>query len=393
MIPDPALTNEHTLGHIDCPACELELARAMEETVLSEICFERAFDCWLNEHKRYIKPETLRSYNCARKPLIAFFGAMTTGKIHIGNIRRYQDERKKAAGDLSAFRPTGNLKINYEMSALQQVLKEAGCWKSIAELYKPLPVPKNRSGHSLTEDEESSLREIASRKPKWRLAANCMTVMLSTTMGFGELRQLRRRDVDMNRRCITVRDGAKNNHRDRTIPLNSAAYDAMCWILDRWENLGGTESMQFILPHRPRSLKGPWVLDEPMTAIRSAFENIRKEAGLTHFRLYDCRVQAITKLLSNPTVSPQVAREIAGHISQAMQDRYSIQLFDTKLAALEALEAPSRFRKPVEKVTEMPVDTRHRREYIYIHARRTQPRTDGPVDPEAQNRAVSSFPR
>ena len=49
----------------------------------------------------------------------------------------------------------------------------------------------------------------------------------------------------------------------------------------------------------------------------------------------------ITKLLSDPKVSPQVSKEIAGHISQAMQDRYSIQQHDTKMAALEALESPS----------------------------------------------------
>jgi hypothetical protein len=78
-----------------------------------------------------------------------------------------------------------------------------------------------------------------------------------------------------------------------------------------------------------------------MSAITSAFNQIRKAAGLSHFRIYDCRVQAITKLLSNPMVSPQVSREIAGHISQVMQDRYSIQRFDTKKAALDALEDPS----------------------------------------------------
>jgi hypothetical protein len=78
-----------------------------------------------------------------------------------------------------------------------------------------------------------------------------------------------------------------------------------------------------------------------MSAITSAFNGIRKQAGLPKFRVYDCRVQAITKLLSNPAVSPQVSKEIAGHISQAMQDRYSIQQFDTKMAALDALESPS----------------------------------------------------
>ena len=308
--------------------------------ILVDVPFAKAFDHWLAEHRRYIKPNTIRSYVCCRKPLLSFFGEMITGEIHIDHIRRYQDERRTATGSLSGFRTAGNTRVNYELSTVQQVLKEAGTWKIVGERYKPLPVPKSRSGHSLNHEEERRLREIAFRKPKWRLAAHCMTVMLSTTMGFGELGHVRRRDVDMKRKCVVVRDGAKNEHRDRTIPLNTAAYDSMTWLLERWAKLGGSQESEFILPHRPRSRGGSWLFDEPMTAIRSAFENIRKEAGLEHFRIYDCRVHAITKLLSNPAVSPQVSKEIAGHISQAMQDRYSIQQYDTKKAALDAMEAP-----------------------------------------------------
>ena len=48
--------------------------------------------------------------------------------------------------------------------------------------------PKRRGGHSISADEERLLREVAFSRPKWRLAAHCMMVMLSTTMGFGELR-------------------------------------------------------------------------------------------------------------------------------------------------------------------------------------------------------------
>ena len=160
-------------------------------------------------------------------------------------------------------------------------------------------------------------------------------------MGFGELRHIRRRDVDLKKRSLLVRDGAKNLYRDRTIPINTAAYESMCWILDRWERLGGSEEEEFILPHRPRTPHGPWIFTEPMKAITTAFNGIRKEAGLPQFRVYDCRVQAITKLLSNPDVSPQVSKEIAGHISEAMQSHYSIQQHDTKMAALEALEHPT----------------------------------------------------
>lgn len=111
---------------------------------------------------------------------------------------------------------------------------------------------------------------------------------------------------------------AKNRFRNRTIPLNSTAVESMTWILERWKKLGGNDDEHYILPHRPRSPQGPWLLDEPISAITSAFNQIRKTAGLSHFRIYDCRVQAITKLLSNPMVSPQVSREIAGHISQVM---------------------------------------------------------------------------
>jgi hypothetical protein len=53
-------------------------------------------------------------------------------------------------------------------------------------------------------------------------------------------------------------------------------------------------------------------------------------------------------------VSPQVSKEIAGHISQAMQNRYSIQQFDTKKAALDALDIPrDPPKKPVEKISDL----------------------------------------
>jgi integrase len=229
-------------------------------------------------------------------------------------------------------------------------MKENDQWARLQSRYKPLREPPHRAGHSLSAEEEARLRQVAFTKPKWHLAAHCMIIMLNTTMGFGELRQLRRRDVMIqgidptDRDFVTVREGAKNEYRHRTIPLNAEARESMIFILERWKKLGGTSEEHYILPHRPRGQRAEhwrktisWILTEPTTEMRSAFGSIRKAAGLPDFRIYDCRVQAITKLLSNPTVSPQVSREIAGHISQAMQNRYSIQQFSTKKAALDAL--------------------------------------------------------
>ena len=308
----------------------------MRDALISFPAFSAAAAAWFEEHKRYIKPSTADSYNDSLKPLCKFLGEKPIDEIEIVHIRMYQDLRKAKAGAHA---------INREVGVFQQVMREFGEWKRLEDRYRQLKEPPHRAGHSLTPEEEQRLREVAFTKPKWLLAGHCMLVMLSTTMGFGELRQLRRCDVDMERGSVSIREGAKNAYRVRTIPLNSAARESMTWILERWKKLGGCDPEHYILPHRPRRGTphwrkiNPWILDEPMYGIARAFSSIREAAGLPHFRIYDCRVQAITKLLSDPKVSPQVSKEIAGHISQRMQDRYSIQQFSTKKAALDGLEA------------------------------------------------------
>jgi integrase len=283
---------------------------------------------WFEEHRRHLKPKTIKGYAATLRQLSAFFADTLVKDVQIRHIREYQTERLKRCGPYQ---------INSEVIILMMILKEAGQWKRMSEFYKPLRAPRRVAGHSLSQEEEARLREAAFTKPKWILAGHCMLVMLSTTMGFGELSHVRRCDVDLTRMSVRVSDG-KNRYRDRTIPLNSAAAESMRWLVDRWKRLGGARDDQFLLPHRPRSNGGPWEFYEPQTTMRTAFDGIKKAAGLPHFRVYDCRVQAITKLLSNPAVSPQVSREIAGHISQAMQSLYSIQQFSSKKAALDGLE-------------------------------------------------------
>jgi integrase len=300
--------------------------------------FSQAAALWLHEHRRYIRPSTAGCYEDALRPLCLFFGKQRLDVIEIKHVRAYQDYRSAQVTPLTT---------NREVGVFQLVLKEFDQWARLQSRYRPLRVEPHRSGHSLTREEEERLKTVAFSKKKWQLAAHCMVIMMNTTMGFGELRQLRRRDVDMARPCVTVREGAKNEYRQRTIPLNAAARESMEYILKRWAEIGGSSPEHYILPHRPRGKQAPhwrrkipWILDEPTTAMYSAFRSIRNAAGLPHMRIYDCRVQAITKLLSSPQVSPQASREIAGHISQEMQNRYSIQTFSTKKAALDTLDTP-----------------------------------------------------
>jgi len=255
--------------------------------------FSTAAMAWFADHKLYIKASTADSYSDALKPLTSFFGDKPINEIGVLHLRMYQG--------LRSAKVCANT-VNRELGVLQQVLREFDEWKRFENHYRQLKEPPRRAGHSLTREEEQRLREVAFTKPKWRLAGRCMMVMLSTGMSFGELRHVQRRDVNMKRKCVIVRDGAKV----RSFPLNSSARKSMAWILDRWKKLGGCDPKHYILPRRSRR-EGtshsretiPWILDEPMLTISRAFRSIRKAADLPAFRVDDCRIQAIAEKLGD----------------------------------------------------------------------------------------------
>jgi Phage integrase, N-terminal SAM-like domain len=65
---------------------------------------------WLGQHKRNLKPSTIRVYKNALKSLNRLFGPVPVCKIDIGLILRYQEERSAKAGPHH---------INYELFVLQ----------------------------------------------------------------------------------------------------------------------------------------------------------------------------------------------------------------------------------------------------------------------------------
>lgn len=331
----------HSLGHVDCPACgAFEDMRLLDPS----LPFNEAVIIWLENHKPYIKPATFRVYKQYANSLTAFFGDAIIGKIHIGNVRGYQAWRSGAAC------PT---RVNAEVSStLVPVLREIRRWSLIVDGYRPLPVPKSKVRQNMSETEERRLMAVAldSSKPRRLLAGHCLIVMANTGMGFGELRHLKREDVllDVERPMVTVNEGTKNDYRIRTIPLNFFSKRSLIWIIKRWENLGGTEPTQYILPHHAHRThdertaaghkrKSPPIFTEPMGHIYRAARGILKDAGLAHLDPYDMRSHFGTKLLSDPDVSDQMFQEIFGHSNTRTRDRYSKQRIEKKAIALDKL--------------------------------------------------------
>lgn len=339
----------HTRNHRNCPACAA--LEGMDSLIGLDGSFASASLVWLNSHSVYIKPNTLRSYRQYIGTLTQFFGELPLRDFHIGNVRAYQRWRAERAGAT---------RINAEVSALQMILKEVNHWQHIGDIYRPLPIPKTKVRQNMSEEEERRLVAVAldSSKPRRLLAGHCLILMANTSMGFGELRHLRREDVFLNDEVphITVNGGTKNDYRIRSIPLNFLALRSMRWILKRWEDLGGTEPDQYILPHHARrtasekAAKGHKrtqqpLFYEPMGHIYKAARGILQEAGLGHLDPYDMRSHFITKILSNPEVSEQMYTEIVGHVSRRMKMRYSRQRLEKKAVAVASIcieEEPAR---------------------------------------------------
>jgi integrase len=86
----------------------------------------------------------------------------------------------------------------------------------------------------------------------------------------------------------------------------------------------------------------------PQAGYYKAFNAILEEAKLD-FRPYDFRHTAITRLLENPEVPLEVARSIAGHISERMIRRY----FHGRLAAQRSAVVAALIRKPPKALMQM----------------------------------------
>jgi integrase len=309
--------------------------------VLPSTPCDQALAIWFEQHKAYIRGGTVRTYRQYITTLSSFFHAKPLAEIGVTEVRAYQAWRKETCGAT---------RINGELCALQMCMKEADLWTPIAKLYRPLPVPKTKVRQNMSEEEERRLLKVAldPKMPRRLLAGHCLVVMANTSMGFGELRHLRRQDVFLTEDppFIEVNAG-KNDYRLRSIPLNFLALRSMRWIVKRWEGMGGSDPDQYILPHHARrtaqekaqpghTAAGP-IFEEPMGHIYRAARAILKDAGLDHLDPYDMRSHAITKLLSDPNVSDQMYTEIVGHVGNAMKRRYSKQRMENKRGAMDAM--------------------------------------------------------
>lgn len=348
---------QHTLGHINCPACE-EIKRAiMYSGHFADYLFPEGATLWLNSRKK-ISDTTRFHYSDCIKSLSQFFGEMRLRDIHIGNLAAYQDFRQeqirqtKQHAAAKRGQPDDNTdgasRINHEISCvLRPVLKHAGLWAEIQKHYEPLPLPRESIGMALTEEEERHLFDVGRSQPRWVIAYYADLLSRNTTAGPGEIRNIKIKDINFDTATLMI-NGTKNEFRVRPVPINDDARRALDWMLDRYHAMCKRYSISshgehYLLFHRADKRDEAPDPTRPMGSWKRAHYAMRAEAAkkyprLLHLRRYDFRHTACTDLLENPAIAYATIEHMMGHrLSSKTKRRYD-HLRDSRLrVAADAL--------------------------------------------------------
>ncbi len=143
----------------------------------------------------------------------------------------------------------------------------------------------------------------------------------------GELLALRWADVDLVSNMVTFRGTTTKTARTRRVPLNETAVAA----LRRW----APEHVQ------ADALVFPGDRGKPMASVKTAFENLLKDAKITGFRFHDLRHHAASRMVQAGT-DLYVVSEILGHQSMTMTRRYAHLRDADKAAAVATIATGAR---------------------------------------------------
>lgn len=334
MVQNP---NQHTLGHIHCPACERAILLQSSE-LSPDMTFPDAFEVWIaqrsiegNIQAHYLSRRTIRDYRACAAALSKFFWRLKLSEIHAGHMRAYQQaraicDRNACAGPAAAWqRPCGANRIRKEMMLLVRILKEAKLWGDTQKsLFQLLRAEESDVPRAMQPDEQRRFLAVAASRAEWQFIYWYSVLALQTTASTNELRALRVGDVLLSQGILQIRrEGAKNKYRIRTIPLETPEVIwALERLLERARSLGSAAPHHYLFPIQ--ETKTHYDPCRPMSdsGLKKRWNAVRQAAGLDWLRPYDLRHTAITRM-AEAGVPIQVIMSFAGHMTVRMQQHYT----------------------------------------------------------------------
>lgn len=243
--------------------------------------------------------------------------------------------------------------INRRVGTLKAVLNKAVEWDVIAanpiHRVKPLKVDAKSRIRYLTDEEEARLREALDERERdlregresgnrWRSVRGydvmppldgkfadhlkpMVLLAINTGLRRGEVFNLRWRDVDFDRRLLTVEGATAKSQQTRHVHLNSEAIA----VLGPWRQQNDDE-LVFTSP----------VSGERFDNIKHSWERLRENAGIPDFRFHDLRHTFASKLVM-ASADLYTVKELMGHSTIQMTERYAHLAPEHRASAVERI--------------------------------------------------------
>lgn len=247
------------------------------------------------------------------KPMKEFFGDVFLSSIAALDIEKFKTRRLEDGVTRST--------VNRCLAILRRMLNLAIDWGYLEE--SPMrkvglfPVKDNLKERILDREEEPRLLESCSE----HLRAIVITA-LSTGMRRGEILGLKWDDADFQNRVLKVEKSKSG--KQRFIEMNSPLFSLMRELRVKNPQAGHV----FLNPKTGR----------PLADVKTAFKAACRRAGIKGLRFHDLRHTFATRLVE-AGVDIVTVRDLLGHSSVRLTERYTHSRNELKRRAVEALAA------------------------------------------------------
>jgi len=281
-----------------------------------------ALDRYLAEVSSTKRPSTARRERPAAAHLKKELGKYSLAALSPDIVAAYRDKRLKAGLSPSSVRLELALLSHLYTIAIKE-WRVGLVYNPVSSIRKPAPHPgRNRR---LIGEEEMKLLEVCDGHSNPMLGW-IVRIALCTGMRAGEIATLRRNQIDLEKRTVTLNE--TKNGSVRTVPLSRSAKNVLRLALNNPVRPFNTDMVFFGEPgrdgvRRPYEFKAEW-------------HRKMKIAKITGLRFHDLRHEAVSRLVEAGLGDQEVAA-ISGHKSMQMLRRYTHLRAEDLVARLDKL--------------------------------------------------------
>ncbi len=276
-----------------------------------QIDFKEYAEIYLENYAKPKKRSWKSDYYYLSANLIPYFGEYLISKITCLFIDQYVVKRCEDGVQKST--------INRELACLRKMFNKAIDWDYLEE---------NPCRKEMFFSEKDNLKErVLSTEEERRLFESCsdhlrpiLITAIQTGMRKSEILNLKWENVDFERKEIKVRNSKSGN--PRFIPIN----EELSLILSRHKMMKGRTIYVFTNLNTGKAL----------TDVKKAFNGACRRADIKGFRFHDLRHTFASRLVQRG-VDLITVKDLLGHSSVKITERYTHSNYEQKRSAVEAL--------------------------------------------------------